>query len=40
MFRNYFKTLWHNAWNNKFYTWINIIGLSIGLAVGIMIFLG
>jgi putative ABC transport system permease protein len=37
MFRNYFKTAWRNAWNNKFYTVINLTGLSIGLAVSIMI---
>ncbi len=37
MLRNYLKTAWRSAWNNKFYTWINITGLSIGLAVGIMI---
>src|ERR1700712_1386842 len=39
MLKNYFKTAWRNLWNNKFYSAINILGLSAGLAVGIMILL-
>jgi len=39
MFRNYVKTAWRNLRKNKFYTGINIFGLAIGLAVGIMILL-
>src|SRR5450432_3545670 len=39
MFKNYFKTAWRNLVNNKFYSTINITGLAIGLAVGIMILL-
>ena len=39
MFKNYFKTAWRNLSNNKFYSAINIAGLAIGLAVGIMILL-
>ncbi len=39
MFRNYFKTAWRNIFKNKFYSTINITGLAIGLAVGIMILL-
>ncbi|HVZ97469.1 MAG TPA: ABC transporter permease [Chitinophagaceae bacterium] len=39
MFKNYFKTAWRNLLKNKFYTGINILGLAIGLAVGIMILL-
>ncbi len=39
MFRNYFKTAWRNLTKNKFYSAINITGLAIGLAVGIMILL-
>jgi hypothetical protein len=39
MFKNYFKTAWRNLTKNKFYSAINITGLSIGLAVGIMILL-
>ena len=37
MFKNYFKTAWRNLVKNKFYSAINIAGLAIGLAVGIMI---
>jgi putative ABC transport system permease protein len=39
MFKNYFKTAWRNLSKNKFYSTINITGLAIGLAVGIMILL-
>lgn len=39
MFKNYFKTAWRNLWKNKFYSGINITGLAIGLAAGIMILL-
>ncbi len=39
MLKNYFKTAWRNLWKNKFYSAINISGLSAGLAVGIMILL-
>ncbi len=39
MIKNYFKTAWRNLWKNKFYSAINISGLAIGLAVGIMILL-
>ncbi len=39
MFKNYLKTAWRNLWKNKFYSTINISGLAIGLAVGIMILL-
>jgi putative ABC transport system permease protein len=39
MIRNYFKTAWRNLVNKKFYSAINIIGLTIGLAVGILILL-
>src|SRR5580658_8648477 len=39
MFRNYFKTAWRHLLKNKFYSVINITGLAIGLAVGIMILL-
>jgi putative ABC transport system permease protein len=37
MLRNYIKTAWRNLLNNKFYSAINIAGLTIGLAVGILI---
>src|SRR5689334_19086669 len=39
MFKNYLKTAWRNLMKNKFYSVINIAGLSIGLAVGILILL-
>lgn len=39
MFRNYFKTAWRNLWKNRFYSSINLLGLSIGLAVGLIILL-
>ncbi len=37
MLRNYFKTAWRNLAKNKFYSLINILGLTVGLTVGIMI---
>jgi putative ABC transport system permease protein len=39
MFKNYFKTAWRNLVKNRFYSIINISGLTIGLAVGILILL-
>jgi len=39
MFKNYFKTAWRNLVKNRFYTIINISGLAVGLAVGILILL-
>jgi putative ABC transport system permease protein len=39
MIRNYFITAWRNLVKNKFYSIINISGLSVGLAVGILILL-
>lgn len=39
MFKNYCKTAWRNLLKNKFYTLINISGLAIGLAIGILILL-
>lgn len=39
MFRNYFKTAWRNLVKNKYYTAINVTGLTTGLAVGILIML-
>src|ERR1700755_2573707 len=37
MFKNYFKTAWRNLTKDKKHALINIIGLSIGMAVAIMI---
>ncbi|HLZ86082.1 MAG TPA: ABC transporter permease [Puia sp.] len=39
MFRNYFKTAWRNLVKNKFYSLINMAGLTAGLAIGILILL-
>jgi len=39
MIRNYFKTAWRNLVNNKFYSAINIVGLTVGLTVGLLILL-
>ena len=39
MFKNYFKIAWRSLWKNKFYTVINISGLAVGLATGIMLLL-
>src|SRR6478609_10141266 len=39
MIKNYFKVAFRNLSKNKFYSLINISGLSIGLAVGILILL-
>jgi putative ABC transport system permease protein len=39
MLINYFKTACRNLWKSRFYTGINILGLAIGLAVGIIILL-
>jgi putative ABC transport system permease protein len=39
MIKNYFKTAWRNLVKNRFYSIINISGLTIGLAVGILILL-
>jgi len=37
MIRNYFKIAWRNLIKNKVYSFINIFGLAIGMAVTIMI---
>lgn len=39
MLRNYIKTAWRNLLKNKFYSVINIAGLTAGLAIGILILL-
>jgi putative ABC transport system permease protein len=39
MFGNYFKTAWRNLLKNKYYSIINVAGLSLGLAIGILILL-
>jgi putative ABC transport system permease protein len=37
MFRNYFKTAWRNLMKNKIFSFINIAGLSIGMAACLLI---
>ncbi len=37
MFRNYFKTAWRNLIKNKAHSLINVAGLSVGMAVAILI---
>ena len=37
MFKNYFKTAWRNLGKSKMHSFINITGLSIGMAVAILI---
>ncbi len=39
MFKHYFKTAFRNLLKNKFYTSINIVGLAVGLATCLLIFL-
>ncbi|MFD2872491.1 ABC transporter permease [Mucilaginibacter ximonensis] len=39
MIKNYFKIAWRNLVNRKFYSAINIVGLTVGLAVGLLILL-
>lgn len=39
MIKNYFKTAFRNLWRNKNFTFINIAGLGVGIAVCILIFL-
>jgi putative ABC transport system permease protein len=39
MINNYFKTMWRGLMKNKFYTAINVLGLTIGMASAILILL-
>lgn len=39
MIKNYLKVAWRNIWRNKVFSAINILGLSIGLACCILMFL-
>ncbi|MEO6722237.1 MAG: ABC transporter permease [Ferruginibacter sp.] len=38
MFKNYFKIAWRNLKRNKAYALLNIVGLSLGIACSILIF--
>src|SRR5882724_6505525 len=37
MIKNYSKTAWRNLWKNKAFSFINIIGLAIGMAACLLI---
>jgi len=37
MIKNYFKIAWRNLWKNKAYSFINIFGLAMGMAVTVII---
>jgi putative ABC transport system permease protein len=39
MLKNYFKTAWRNLMKNKVFSFINILGLTIGITVCMMIYL-
>ena len=39
MFKNYFKTAWRNMIRNKTFSLINVLGLALGLACSLLIFL-
>ena len=39
MLENYFKTAWRNLLNHKFYSLMNLTGLTLGLVIGILILL-
>jgi putative ABC transport system permease protein len=39
MFKNYLKTAWRNIRQNKIFSFINIVGLSIGISASLVIYL-
>lgn len=39
MFRNYFKIAVRNLWKNKVFSFVNITGLALGMAVSMLIIL-
>jgi putative ABC transport system permease protein len=39
MIKNYLKTAWRNLFNNKSYATLNIVGLAVGIAACLLIFL-
>lgn len=38
MLKNHIKVAWRNLWKNKVYTAINILGLTIGITVALLIY--
>ena len=39
MLKNYLKLAWRNLWRNKFFTFLNILGLSLGMVFSLLILL-
>lgn len=39
MFKNYLKIAWRNLWRNKVFSFINVLGLTVGLTACFFIFL-
>src|ERR1043165_6670290 len=39
MFKNYLKIAFRNLWNNKLFSFINIVGLGLGISFCVLIFL-
>src|SRR6516165_10828880 len=39
MLQKYFKPVWKNIWKNKFVSFVNLAGLSIGMTCAVFIFL-
>ncbi|MDX1942644.1 MAG: ABC transporter permease [Saprospiraceae bacterium] len=39
MLKNYFKIAWRNLWKNRTTSFINIVGLSVGMAAAVLIML-
>jgi putative ABC transport system permease protein len=39
MIKNYFKIAWRNLWKNKVFSFINVVGLAIGMAACVVIML-
>ncbi len=40
MIRNYFKIAWRNLWKNKLFSVVNVLSLSLSMAVGVILFTG